>query len=98
MSVLTIHKEIEKKKYAESPLGKLERKITSIYDDMILKKEALPENVAKQIYDLRDQHERDEKDYIDMTLKRDKEAVDKMLFDVMTKELEILINNPIKHD
>ena len=95
--MLSIYKELEKKKYAESPLGKIERKIHQFYDDMILHKESLPEPIAKQIYDLRIKHEQDEKDYIDMTLKRDKEATEKMLFDTFTKELEIL-DNYKKHD
>lgn len=97
MSLLSIHKELEKKQYAESPLGKLERKLHDFYDEMVLRKEALPEDIAKQVYDIRDKNEKDQKDYIDMTLKRDKEAVGKMLFDTFTKELEIL-NNYKKHD
>jgi hypothetical protein len=98
MSGLTIQKEIQKKEYEQSPLGKLDRQIHKIYDDMILHKEALSEPVAKQIYDLRDKHEKEEQAYIDMTLKRDKDAVDKMLFDTFTKELEILNNNYKIHD
>lgn len=89
-STLTIHKEIEKKAYAQSPLGKLERQLTKFYDGLKLSNKALPEDVAKQIYDIRDKHEKDQMDYIDMTLKRDKEANEKMLFDSFTKELEVI--------
>lgn len=89
-SALTIRKEIEKKAYAESPQGKLERQLTKIYDGMKLQNKAFPEDVAKEIYDIRDKHEKDQMAYIEMTLKRDKEATDKMLFDAMTQELEVI--------
>lgn len=89
-SALTIHKEIEKKAYAESPIGKLERKLTKFYDGMKLGNKVLPEEFAKQIYDIRDQHEKDQMSYIDMTLKRDKDATEKMLFDTFTKEIEVI--------
>lgn len=89
-SGLTIRKEIEKKAYAESPLGKLERQLTKFYDGMKLSNKALPEEYAKEIYDIRDQHEKDEMAYIEMSLKRDKEANEKMLFDAFTKELEVI--------
>lgn len=89
-SVLTIHKEIQKKEYAQSPLGKLERELTKFYDDLKLHKKVLPEEFSKEIYDIRDANEKAQIEYIDMTLKRDKEAVNKMLFDSMTKELEVI--------
>jgi hypothetical protein len=91
-SSLTIHKEILKKEYAESPIGKMEREITKFYDELVLKGEKLPEDIAKQVYDLRDLHEKKQMDYIDESQKRDRDAVDAMLMEAFTKELEILNN------
>lgn len=92
MGVLNLHKQIEKKEYANSPVGKLERQMTAFYDDMKLSKKVLPEEVAKQIYDIRDENEKKHKEYIDYTLQRDKEAVDALLIDSFTRELEVINN------
>lgn len=90
MNALSIHKEIEKKNYAESPLGKIEREITKIYDAMKLSSTALPEDVAKKIYDIRDENEKWQLDYIERTNREHKEAVNNKLLESMTKELGIL--------
>jgi hypothetical protein len=92
-SVLTIHKEIERKEYAASPLGKLEKVIGEIYREMQLKKEALPEDLAKQVYDIREENEKWQMQYIDDRLKADREAVDSKLLESMTRELAILEKN-----
>jgi len=89
-SALTIHKEILKKEYAESPLGKIERELTKIYDGMKLSGQALPEDVAKDIFDVRDENEKWQMNYIDERLKLDREAVDSKLLESMSKELDIL--------
>lgn len=91
-SILQIHKELEKKEYANSPVGKLEKQIRQFYDGLTTTGQKLPETVAKQVYDLRDENEKKHKEYIDYTLKRDKEAVDDLLINSFTKELEILNN------
>lgn len=92
MGVLQLHKEIEKKEYANSPVGKLERQMTAFYDEMFLAKKALPEDVAKQIYDIRDENEKKHKEYIEYTLQRDRDAVNAILIDSFTRELEIINN------
>jgi hypothetical protein len=92
-SVLTIHKEIERKEYAASSLGKLEKVIGEIYREMQLKKEALPENIAKEVYDIREENEKWQMQYIDDRLKADREAVDSKLLESMTRELAILEKN-----
>lgn len=89
-SALTIRKEIEKKAYEQSPMGKLERQLRKFYDEMLLSKKVLPEEFAEKVYDIRDKHEKDQMAYIDMSLKRDKEATEKMLFEAMSKELEVI--------
>lgn len=89
-SILTIHKEIAKKEYAASPLGKTERALTKIYDDLKLKNGSLPESVAKQIYDIRDTNEKWNLAYIERTNKEHREAIDAKLLEAMSKELEIL--------
>jgi hypothetical protein len=89
-SVLTIHKEMERKEYAASPLGKIEKTIGEIYRDMQLKKLALPEDLAKQVYDIREENEKWQMNYIDERLKKDREAVDAKLLESMSRELDIL--------
>lgn len=89
-SILTIHKEMEKKEYAKSPLGKVEKELGQIYDAMRLKNEALPEDIAKQIYDVRDDNEKWQMKYIEDRLKADREAVDAKLLESMSSELDIL--------
>lgn len=90
MGALSIHKEIEKKAYAESPLGKAEREITKVYDSLTLSGKKLPEDVSKQIYDLRDENEKWQLAYIERTNREHKEAINNKLLESMTKELEIL--------
>lgn len=90
MNVLSIHKELEKKQYAESPLGKAEREMTKIYDALKLSGKALSEDVAKKIYDVRDENEKWQLEYIERTNREHKEAVDGKLLESMTKELNIL--------
>lgn len=89
-SNLAIHKEIEKKKYNESPLGQIEKKLRKFYDNCILTKTQLPENLAKEVYDLRTFNENRTKDYIDERLKKDRDQVDDFLLETMTKELAII--------
>jgi hypothetical protein len=92
MSILTIHKKILKDEYDKSILGRLERKMNKIYDSMKLYGFALPEDVAKKVYDIRERNENEQKSYIDITLKLDRENVDNMLYKSMKHELEILEN------
>ena len=92
MGVIQIQKEIEKKEYANSPVGKLEREMTKFYDEMKVTGKALPEDVAKKIYDIRDENEKKHKEYIDMTLQRDKDAINELLINSFTRELEIINN------
>ena len=88
--MLAIHKEIEKAKYLETPLGKLEKELRGIYNDMKEKNDSLPEEFSKRVYDIRDTHEQKQMKYIDDRLIADRDAVDSMLFEAMTKEKEIL--------
>lgn len=90
MSILSIHKEIEKRKYAESDLGKAEKELGKIYDSLKIKNSKLPEDIAKKIYDIRDENEKWQTEYIERTNREHKEAVDGKLLESMTKELEIL--------
>lgn len=89
-SGLTIHKEIQKAEYAKSPLGQLEKKLGKFYQDLLLKREKLPEDIAKKVYDIRDAHEKAQTQYIEDSQRRDREAVDAMLFDAMNKEWNLL--------
>ena len=89
-SGLTIHKEIQKKEYEKSPLGKVERALTKIYDKMRLENKALPENIAKKVYDTRDENEKWQMKYVDDRTRADREAVDEKLLESMSKELDIL--------
>lgn len=88
--MMTIHKEIEKKEYEKSPLGLLEKRLRTAYDKLTLNKKQLPEDLAKQIYDIREKNEKDQMEYIDFRLVEDRKAVDAMLTDAFNKELEIL--------
>lgn len=89
-SILTIHKEIEKQAHAKSPLGQLEKKLRTFYDSMVMKREKLPEHLAKEIYNIREENEKRTMEYIDERLKKDRDAVDEFLMDAMTRELEII--------
>lgn len=88
--VTSIHKDILKREHAASPLGKLERAIGKIYDNLKLQQKKLPEDVSKKIYDIRDAQEKEMNEYVEMTLKRDREAGDEILTRNMTKELKVL--------
>jgi hypothetical protein len=89
-SGLTIHKEMQKKLYQESELGKVEREITKIYDNLTLKKQQLPEEISKKIFDIRDENEKWQLEYIERTNREHREAVDAKLLESMSKELDIL--------
>ena len=89
-SILTIQKEILKKEYAKSPLGILEKNIGEFYVEMNRKKKKLPEDVAKQIYDIRDGNEKAVMKYIEDSQKRDREAVDSLLLEAMSKEWDLI--------
>lgn len=87
---LTIQKEIQKKEHEKTPLGQVEKKLRNFYDNLLVKGEKLPEYLAKQIYDLRDEHESKQLKYIEDTEKEQAIAVDKMLYDTMSSELTLL--------
>lgn len=89
-TALTIQKEIIKKEYEKSPLGLIEKKLRAFYDGLVVKNEKLPEDVAKEVYELRDMNEKRVENYIEERLKIDRETVDNFLLDVMTKEEQIL--------
>lgn len=91
-SILSIHKEILKKEYAKSPLGIIERKLREFYVEMERSKKQLPEEYAKKIFDIRNNNEVAQSKYVEDSLKRDREAVDKMLLEAMEQELEIINN------
>jgi hypothetical protein len=88
--MLTIHREIEKKEYEKSVLGQLEKRIRNFYDEMILKKKQMPEDLAKEIYDIRDSQEKRYMEYIDMRNVEDRKAIDSMLEDAFNKELAVI--------
>lgn len=97
--MLTLHKEILKKEYAESPLGKLEKKLRKFYDECkVYKKYELPEDIAEQIYNIREENEKEQLAYIDESQKRDREKVDEILFKSMSQEWEIINNFLKKND
>lgn len=91
-SILTIHKEILKKEYAKSPLGILERKIREFYEEIVRSGTQLPEDISKKINEIRTKNEKDQEEYVEYSLKRDRENVDNLLFESMTKEWELLNN------
>ena len=91
--MLSLHKEILKKEYEQSPLGKIEKELRKYYEGVELKKyDKLPEDLAEQVFDIREENEKAQLDYIEQANKRHKEAVDEMLLTAMTKELEIIRN------
>jgi len=89
-SATTIAKEIEKEAYAKSPIGLAERRITKFYDGMKLKGQALPEDIAKKIYNVRDENEKWQLEYIEQTTKQHRIDVDNKLLESFNKELEII--------
>lgn len=89
-SILTIHKEMEKKAFSETEMGKLEKKLRTFYDNLVTKSTPLPEEYAKQIYDIRVNHEQKQMDYIKESQVRDAKAIDEMLMDAFTKEVAII--------
>lgn len=89
-TVLSIHKEIEKKRYAESPVGKMERELTKIYDSLKLKNQKLPEDIAEQVYNIRDENEKWHLDYIARMNRERSEAIEAKLLESFTKEVELL--------
>ena len=89
-SLISIHKEIEKKAYRETPLGKVEAEIGKIYSDLKAKGARLPESVCKEIFDIRTGNEKDQLAYIERTNREHKEAVDEMLLKAMSKELKVI--------
>lgn len=89
-SALTIQKEIIKKEYEKSPLGLMEKELRAFYDGFVTRGEKLPEEFAKQIYEIREENEKRTEAYIDERLKLDREAVDGFLLEAMTKEKEVL--------
>lgn len=90
-NMLSIHKEMEKKEYAESPLGKIEKQLRNFYEGVEIKKwEKLPEHLAEQVFEIREENEKKQLEYIDQANKKHKQFVDEMLLEAMTKELEII--------
>lgn len=89
-SNLTLYKEILKKEHESSELGIAEKKIRTFYDSLILKGERLPENLARLVYQIREENEQKQLDYIKASQQRDREAIDVMLLESFNKELEIL--------
>lgn len=88
---MSIHKEMEKKEYAESPLGKIEKELRDFYEGVEIKKyEPLPEHLAEQVFDIREANEKKQLDYIDEANQKHKQAVNEMLLEAMTKELKII--------
>lgn len=88
--VLTIHRELEKENYRKSPLGQLEKKLNSFYKRMKEEGKSLPENLAKEIYDIREAQEKAYENYVNERIVKDREAVDNLLMEAFNKELEII--------
>lgn len=95
--MIAIHKEIEKKKYLETPVGKLEKELRKIWEGLRSGGKTLPESVSKEIYDLRDEHEKTQMQYVEEYKKQvqalnDEHAkkIDAKLVKVFTKEIELL--------
>lgn len=89
-SVISIHKEIEKEQHKKSPLGQVEAELGSIYNDLKAKNHVLPEVIAKQVYEIRDESEKAILAYIERTNREHKEANDAMLLSAMKRELKVL--------
>jgi type II secretory pathway component PulJ len=96
-SILTLHKEIEKAEYAKSPLGIVEKKLGKIYQDFRLKNDALPESVAKQVYDIREENEKwitqftaDNAEMIKKLQVEWRDEIDERLLKALSKELKIV--------
>ncbi len=91
-SILTIEKEILKKEHEKTPLGIIEKDLRKFYDGLVTTGQKLPEDIAEQVYRIREGNEKTVGDYVETRLKLDKQAVDDFLLEAMTKELEILNN------
>ena len=91
-SILTVHKEILKKDHAKSPLGILEKNIASFYQEMEKAGKKFPEDIAEKVYDVRDGNEKAVQKYIEDSQRRDREYVDNLLLEAMTKEWNIILS------
>lgn len=89
-SHLTIQKELIKEAYSKSPLGVMERRLNEIHDTLYLGGKEAPEDVLKEIDKIRTENEKKQIEYIEFRLKTDREVIDDMLLESMTKEVALL--------
>jgi hypothetical protein len=89
-SILTIHKEVEKKEYEKTPLGQAEKKLRAFYDEAYLKDNPIPEDILKQIDTIREEQAKKYDDYIQERMRIDKEWIDTELLNAMTREISLL--------
>lgn len=98
-SVTTIHREIQKREYAKSPLGLVEKELGEIINDLRTGKlPKLPEDISEKIYNIREQNEKVVPEYVKKRLQIDREYIDNLLFVAMSSELKILKEHFNKHD
>jgi len=105
-SITAIHKEIEKKEYDKTALGKAEKEMRKFYDAFALGRIKMDDELQKTISDIREENskamEESSKDYNsridtirkehDALVKEARETIDGMLLNAMNKELLILNN------
>lgn len=91
-SALGIHKEILRQEYAKTEVGKAEAKLKEFYGNLKKKGEALPEEIAEQVYNIREANEQAQLEYIKQSEKENREKVDQILLDSFNKEIAILEN------
>lgn len=89
-SILTIHKEIERKEWEKTPLGQLEKNIRQFYNRMSKNGKRLPEEVAKKVYEIRTENEKIQLEYIERTNREHKEFIDQSLLKSMGEEWELI--------
>ena len=87
---MTIHKEIEKKEYAKSPLGIVERDLTKVYDELKIQGRKLPENLCREIYKIREDNEKWQMKFIEDSMIEQRKKVDEKLLESMTAELTLI--------
>lgn len=92
-SALTIHKHILKREYEKSPLGQAEKKIRQHMDSIKLGRRDISDEDLKAISAIRNENEAKIEAYIKERNRLDREAIDNMLLESMSKELVILEAN-----
>mgnify|MGYP001610017802 CR=1 FL=1 len=89
-SLLSIQKEMLKKEYDKTELGQLQKKIGKFYNQVKENQWILPDNLLKQVNDIRNENEKAQMEYIERTNREHREYLDQTLLESMSKEWSLL--------